>query len=491
MTPAWKSAVRAAATVLAGGGLVVAAGSVPGTVSLRGPLTTVADNAPRLVPVQSAALSCPGPETEGLQGVAAIAGTSTVVAATAPAEALNDVAVSSGPGALQVRAMPAATMLGQSQQRTRGVAAAVQGPTVAEVTASGSLAPGLAAMQTWLQSEGDDRALVTAPCSPAKAELWLVAGGGESTRREHITLVNPGANSVSADVAVLGAGGSIASANGRDVAVPPRGRVTLLLDALVGPEQFPVVHVTATGGVLTAVLEDSWVEGAVGRGADDATPSADPSTEQVIPAAYVSGPARLRVAVPGSDEAVVQARVLTADGPQPLPGEGVLRIPGGSVRDIDLGSLSAGAYAVQVRADRPVVAGAMLERRGDGSGQSDLAWTTSTAPIPVLAGTPLPDGFSASLMLVGTGEPAGATVVTVSGTGAEAVKDVAVQADSVSVVDVSGAAQVWVRQTSGVLRAGVALSLADIPGATPLFSVLPLRPIAVNVTQVPVREVQR
>lgn len=491
MTFPWKGAVRAVATVLAGGGLVVAAGQVPGTLSLGRAAPPASDAAPQLVPVQSAMLSCPGPETEGLQGIAAIAGTSTVAAAVAPMEALKAVTLGTGPGALRIRAMPAGTVLGQADQRTAGVTAGVQGPTVADVTATGSLAPGLAALQSWLQTEGDDRALVTAPCTAAKADLWLVGGGGETTRREHITLANPGANPVSADVSVLGAGGPIASANGNEVAVPPRGRVTLLLDALVGPEKTPVVHVEATGGILTAVLEDSWIEGAVGRGADDAVPTADPSKEQVLPAVVVGGPARLRVAVPGTDEAVVQARLLTAGGPQPLPGAGVVRVPGGAVRDIDLSTLPPGAYAVQVRADHPVVAGAMLERRGDGKGQSDFAWTTSTAPIPFVAGTPLPDGFRASLMLVGTGDAAGATVVTLSRAGGVASKDVALGADSVAVVDLADAGQVWVRQTSGVLRAGVSIAPDDKAPGTPLFSVIPLGPSVVSATKLPVREVQR
>ncbi len=491
MSLPWRGALRAVVTVLAGGGLVVAAAQVPGTVSLGGAVAPVVDVGPQLVPVPFATLSCPGPETEGLQGVPPTPGTLSVAAALAPVEALKDVRLGTGPGALQVVVRPAATVLGRSEQRTRGVVAGVQGPTVAEVTATGALAPGLTALQTWLQKEGDDRALVAAPCTPAKPDLWLVGGGGESTRREHITVVNPGANPVSADVTVLGTGGPIASANGKNVAVPPHGRVTLLLDALVGPEKTPVVHVAATGGVLTAVLEDSWVEGAVGRGADDAVPALDPSTEQVLPAVFVAGPARLRVAVPGPDETVVRARLLTATGPQPLPGEGVVRVSGGAVRDIDLSSLPAGAYAVQVQADHPVVAGAMLERRGDGKGQSDFGWTTSTAPVPVVTGTPLPEGFVGSLMLVGTGDPAGAAVVTVSPAGVVVAKNVAVAADSVAVVDLAGAGQVWVRQTSGTLRAGVSLSLADPAAGTPLFSILPLGPLAVSVMQQPVREVQR
>ena len=77
-------------------------------------------------------------------------------------------------------------------------------------------------------------------------------------------------------------------ANGRNVAVPPRGRTSLLVDALVGPESTPVVHVVASGGVLTGVLEDSWIDGAVGRGADDASPAARPGLDRPAAAAFVA-----------------------------------------------------------------------------------------------------------------------------------------------------------------------------------------------------------
>jgi len=491
MSRPWQGAVRAVAVLAVGGALVAASSQVPGTLSLGTPLSAVAEAAPRLVAVQSASLSCPGPETEGLANVPPVAGVTTVLAAAAPAPALAGVDLSAGPGRLGVQSTPSGTALGQADQRAVVVSGTLQGASVGQVTATGSLAPGTGALQTWLQTQGDDRALVTTPCTVARADQWLVAGGGESTRRERLVVTNPGANSVSADVTVLGAGGPIASANGKNVAVPPHGRVTLLLDALVGPETTPVVHVAATGGVVTAVLQDSWIDGAVGRGADDATPTDDPATEQVIPAAFVGGPSRVRIGVPGSDESVVQVRVLTAAGPQALPGEGVVRVPAGAVRDVDLSALPAGAYAVQVRSDHPVVAGAMLERRGDGKGQSDFAWTASTAPIPVMTGTPLPAAATGTLMLVGTGAPAGATVVTVSAAGAVASRDVPVSADGVAVVDVSGLSQVWVLRTAGTLRAGVALTLADQAGAPPLFSIVPLGPLPVSVLQVPAREVRR
>ncbi len=489
MTWSWKGATRAGLTVGAGLALVVAAAQVPGTVALGGSTASVTPPPPQLVPVQSATLSCPGPETEGLVGIPAVSGVTTVSAASAPIEALKGLTLNPGPGTLVLQGMPGGAQLARTEKRGAVVTAPVQGATVGEVSGSGALAPGLAAVQTWLQSEGDERGFIATPCTAARADMWILGGGGESARRERIVLTNPGANTASADVAVLGGGGPVPSANGRNIAVPPRGRVTLLLDAVVGPEKTPAVHITATGGVLTAVLQDSWIDGALGRGADDAVPAADPATEQVIPAVFLDGPARLRIAVPGAEEAVVQARLLTANGPQPLPGDGVLRVPGGAVRDVDLSSVPPGAYAVQVRSDRPVVAGAMMERRSDAKSRSDFGWTTSTPPLSVVTGTPLPERTKGTLMLVAAGGPAAATVVTVTASGVTA-KDVAVGADSVVILDLPEARQVWVRPSSGSLRAGLSLSLTDKHQNEPLFSVVPLSSLAVSATQMPVREIR-
>lgn len=487
MRPSGWGLTRAGIAVLSAGGIVYAAVQVPGTVSLTPAVDRPSSTVATLAPVVSSALSCPGPETEGLAGVPAIKATTTVYAASPPPQVLEGLRLAAGTGSVTVTGKPADTQLGATDRAGTLVEAAVTGAVVAEVTGSAVLAPGLTAVQASISTDGDDRSASTAPCTTPRADLWLVGGGGGSTRRERVVLTNPGANAVSADVTVLGAGGLLPSANGHNVTVPPRGRASLLVGALVGPEAAPVVHVVATGGVLTAVLSDSWIDGAIGRGADDAVPAADPSQEQVIPAVFVAGPTRLRIAVPGADETVVQARALTVNGPIALPADGVVRVPGSSVREIDLGSLPAGAYAVQLRADHPVVAGVMTERRPSATKQSDLGWTTSTAPIPVVAGTPLPADSRAALMLVGTGDTWSAAVYTVSAAGAVEMHSYSLGADSVATLDVSGARQVWVRQTSGTVRAGLSLDLAPAD-AEPLFSLVPLGPAVVSATQVPVRQ---
>lgn len=488
MTRAWVGPVRAVATVVVGAGLVVAATQLPGTAALVPPAPAVTAAVPTLLPVTSALLTCPGPETQGLPSVPAVAGTTVVEAVTAPLAALGGLRPVTTAGTLTVTAQPSATPLGTTAARGGVLTTRLTGSTDAEISATGSLAPGLAAVQTFLRTDGDDRALVATPCLAPRADIWLVGGGGQSTRRERIVLANPGAGPVTASLAVLGTAGLVTLAGSRDVVVPPHGRTTLLLDALAGPESAPVVHVSASGGTIEAVLEDSWIDAAVGRGADDAAPSAPPSPEQVVPAALIDGPARLRVAVPGDVEAVVQTRVLTAKGPQPLPAGGVVRIKGGAVRDIDLGKLPPGAYAVQVRSDQPVVAGAMVERRSPGAGQSDFAWIASSEPVSVVAGTPVPPGGVATVTLAATGTAASATLTTIDAAGKAATTTVTVPADSV-VSKVVPPGQVWVTRRSGTLRAGLTVAVAAGPEPGPLFTAYALGSLTVSALQVPVRQV--
>lgn len=488
MSPAIWGLVRAGAALVAGVGLTYAAVQVPWTANLGGDAAATNAATATVAPVSSSVLSCPGPETEGLAGVPAVPGTTTVIAASPPAQVMQGVDVAGTAGSLAVTATPGGTSVGTTDARGRLVQGPLTGASTGQVVATGALAGGLAALQTTVTTDGDDRSAVATACQAPRAELWLVAGGGGSGRRERVVLTNPGANTVNADVTVLGSGGTLPSANGQNVAVPPRGRTSLLVDALVGPEATPVVHVVATGGVLSGVVEDSWVDAAVGRGADDAAPAADPSEEQVVPAAYLDGPARLRVAVPGAEETVVQARALTKDGPVALPDDGVVRVPGGTVREIDLGTVAPGAYAIQVRADHPVVAGVMAERRPKATGQSDFGWTTSASPVDVVAGAPLPAGATASAMLVATGGPATATIYVVAESGSIDVRPFSLAADSVATLDVSNARQVWVRTTEGTVRAGLSLSLAATD-ADPLFALVPLSPAAVAATQVPVRQI--
>jgi len=500
-----RGVLRSLAVAVAGSGLVLGAAYLPAPLSLargtsHGPAMT-----PRVEPVTQAQAICPGPEALGIAGLRdSLAQVVSVTAAAAPESALpTGLAVGQNPGTLTMSGLPTGgrwadpvTVRGQTTSATISTAQS------ALVAGDGAMAPGTVATQrSWVKS-GDNRGLVTAACMPAAASSWLIAGGGDPGRRERLVLTNPGPNPVTVDLTVLGVNGPIQSPNGHGLVVGPHARTVILLDAIAGSEPSPVVHVVVQGGEVAAVLSDTWLDGVIPRGGDDTAPVAAPALEQVMAGVAIDGRAILRIAVPGDGEAVVEARVLTASGPKPLDANGVTRLAAHSTTDIDLSALPPGAYAVQVRADVPVVAAAMVDRRPAPGAPSDLAWSGASAPITTLAGMALDGkalggkalggpggtGLMGRLDLAATYDPASVLVTTVGASGQASTKEVAIGADSVSSLALDGATSVWVTPLTGVVRAAVLTWVTDAGGT--LLSVTPLSDLTLTTTSVRLRELR-
>ncbi|PID96714.1 MAG: hypothetical protein CSA84_02735 [Actinomycetales bacterium] len=489
----WTALARPLVAVLAAGMLVVGASCTSDELYV-GPLAPAADApAATLAPIRENLLVCPGFEPLGLGEVPENDGVQTKVWAGAAPEAALGPSPGDTPddsGSVRLTQRPDGAELATTSDRGSIGSSEVGGTSFVEVTGSGSLAPGLASVQTSRVTDGDDRGLAATACLAPRPEVWLLAGGGDSTRRERLVIANPGANTVTVDVAVHGAEGLLETSGSGRVTVPPHDRVSLLLDGLVAAEATPAVHLTATGGSITAVLEDSWIEGATGRGRDEASPSVAPALEQIIPAPSLTGPARLRLVVPGPAEAVVQVQLLTSAGPQSLAGGGVSRVRGGSVLDLPLEAVAPGDYAVHVRSDQPVTAAVLIERRGvDSAGQSDLGWMPAVPAVTTLAGSPLPGDTSARLVLAGVGEPWSGIVHRVAVDGSSSAETVSGSVDSVVAVDVSGSAAVWVQAGEHPVYAGLAVAVDDPDG--PLFALIGVEPTAVARTVLPAIEVLR
>jgi hypothetical protein len=444
--------------------------------------------------VRSASLVCPGPELKGVQGVDDADVGVRVAAASSPLRALTGLTPAPAPGRLALSRMPTGALAAPVTARPTIVSADQDAAAGVLVTATESMAAGVAAAQGWLVPSGDLRSMGSAACGQPGAEFWIAAGGGDAGRQERLVLTNPGGNPVTVDATLHGPQGAVASPNGKGILVPAHGRTSFLLVSISGDLASPVVHLVAEGGVVGAVVNDSWLDGTRPGGSDDAVPAASPSRDQVIPAVSVNGQSVLRVAVPGSSEAVVQARVLTADGPRALPGGGVIRIDGGAVRDIDLSKLGVANVGIQVRADVPVVAAALVTRAQPGK-PGDLAWASSTPAITGVAGMPLttPDEgdipIKRYLSLTSSGDTSGVEVVTVDAQGVETSRRPALGVDASAFLDITGASSVWVHRVSGAgqVRAGVVALRPDTDGW--LISVTPLRDAVLRTTAVGLREV--
>lgn len=465
----------------AAGGAIQAAHATTWTADLStGPARAGAASAPSAL--TSSTVVCPGAELSGLNGVKDVAVPARVAAASAPAASVQALlGRPPGRGSLGIAGLtPGAKERARVTSHTVAVADASSTGAVS-VTGSGGLASGVVATQEWRVDRPGLRGLVSVPCGAAVQDAWLVAGGGDPGRQERLVLVNPGANVVTADIAMYGAAGPISSPNGQDVVVPAHGRATVLLDAISSAEKTPVVHVSTAGGLVYAVVNDTWTDGSVAAGSDDASPVAAPARTVIIPAVAVGGPTTVRVAVPGTHDAVVQLRTLTGAGGSPLPKGGVATIKAHCVGEFDLGALPAGTYAVQLTSDEPVVAGALAVRRSKGA-PGDFAWSGASAPVTGLAGAAFVPSSAAgpvtrALTLVSSSDQATAEVTLVDAAGAPTVRRIEVPADSTSALALpAGTAQVWVRRSSGAGALRGAVVSTSGAGAAQLLATTTLAP---------------
>ena len=365
---------------------------------------------------------------------------------------------------------------GTGKVTTGDVQRTLREPAAVAVRGVGSRARALTAEQTTVVTTGDLRGLSSVTCTPPAADTWLVGGGGEQGRRGRLVLANSAANPVQVRVDVLSATGRVAATPGSTVAVPARSRVVLLLDALAPGVASPVVHVRATGGAVTATLHDARLAGTTARGTDDVAPAAAPARRVLVPGLTISGRALLRLAVPGSTDAVGEVRLFGPTGPVDPPGGPAVRVPAGGTRDIDLSALPAGTYGVQVSADVPLVAGAMVERGG--AGTADHAWLAGALPLRAITGLAVVSSeppWSTTLELTATGKVAAVvdlTTVTIGGNraGEHETQTLRVPAGTSTITVLAPAQSAWLQVVRGSGEVIAARTTTYLDGAGRLIT---------------------
>ena len=314
-----------------------------------------------------------------------------------------------------------------------GVDAAVvrdaPGPVVVEAEPT-DVPAAVGAASSALVTAGDLRGLAAASCRAPTTDAWLVGGSTELGATALLVLQNAGSTPAVVHLDVYGATGEVDLPTEQYLVAPGAERV-VVLGGLAPQERRIAVHVAATGGRVTAFVQDSTLEGFTPTGTDLVVPGAEPARRQVVPAVMllatdVDDPdaGLLRLLVPGDEPATARVRLLGPDGVEPLPGAEALVLEPGVVTDVPLGGLPQGAYTIVVDADHAVVASAMLARPGEPTPADpqvptrERAWVASLAPTPqdrsqdsVLA---LPDRSRGTLVLgavTRTGELDGAAPV--------------------------------------------------------------------------------
>lgn len=470
------------------------------------------------VPAAPTDLACPGPARLPTEPDAGADGT-TYDPQFAPAPqgsaatltALTLPRASDGPAPASVRSLADGTVQGDVLTGAAGAGvrrlAQPGDPQVLHADAVDGGPARLAGSVVVRTDAGDLRGLVAAACRPAGNDAWLVGGATATGSSARLVLQNPGSTAASVGLEVWGASGPVELVGSAGLLVPPRGERAVMLEGLAALEPRLVVHVTSTGGAITATLQDSALAGLTPVGVDDVVPGSAPAPRLLLAGVSIADgaagadPGAVRLLAPSAD-GTVDVRAVGPSGAMTLA-EG-LELPAGQVVDVPLTGVPAGTWAVEVEATTPVVAGATIARTGtagDLGSPVDRAWVPAQAlpaagdaagaqdpADPVEGAVALPAGVTWRLSAAAPGGAGAAAVratVQVIGVDGDVVGErrltvepggaVAVDAASMG-LDVDAAGLV-VRSEAGTLVWGVVLTasapdgelvawLGPVPGAS-------------------------
>ena len=461
------------------------------------------------VPVSTVLRACPAPGLAGapathlalIAGPAASGAGKAVVAysGTSPGAPLLSV---TQPGVLSltaVRSVPAPAPAKTAHSKTAHASASpspsaasgqavttvpVQGGVV--IQASGSMARGLEAEQV----ASDDK--VVARCDEPGTDFWFAGPGVYTAPKIYLYLMNPGSQFADVNVQAFTDAGPLVGGTDSGVAVAPHTMVVQSLGKMLHGARAMALHVRTSVGQVVAALEE--VTGSARSGAW-LPPSATPATHVVLPGMpLTAGTRQLFVTVPGGQDAHVTLHAVTTKGSYEPTGGGGLDIPGGSVAQVSLTSLSAIAGALQVSANVPVTATMMVPGGPAGTPGAFTAASAAVQEQAVTAANVSGGGLASSLVLSAPGRAATVRVTQiVAGSSAQAATSAVVQIPAKrSVVEKLGresashgtafAVIVTLQKGSGPVYAGRVISASGKGGA--LQSILPM-PSALTTVPLP------
>ena len=305
--------------------------------------------------------------------------------------------------------------------------AGVSGPTIVTVDPVGTVPPRAAAASASLITAGDLRGLAAASCQAPAADQWLVGGSTVLGNSAQLVVANPGATAAQVSVQAFGPSGPVELAGAGQFLVAPGAERALLLEGVAAEQRNIVVNVSAAGGLITAHVQDSRLNGFTPAGVDLVSAGTPPATRQVVgglvvPSSAIGDPntAALRLLAP---KAGTTARIslLGAQGVVTLPGADRVKLERGAVTDLPLGGLPAGAYTAVIDSGQPVVAAAMITRTGQPGALDPIptlerAWSAASVP-GVDGAVAIPARVDGTVLLAGIGpEPDGSGGPAATGT---------------------------------------------------------------------------
>lgn len=344
---------------------------------------------------------------------------------------------------------------------------------------------------------GDLRGLAAAPCQGPQSTTWLVGGGTDLGQSAQLVLTNTGDTPATVTATMWTTLGLADAARLAEIVVAPHSETTVLLEGVATGDPALALRVDATGGQVAARVQDHQLDGLVGAGVDVVTPAAPPALTVTVPGVVLTesgtddpAASAVRLVNPGEETATASVTLLGPDGEVEVPGAEDVVLDPGAVLDLTLAGVDAGAYAVEITADRPVTGAVVLARVGK-AGELD-----PDVPPVERAWTPAADPAATGVLLTpGLGEVVDAATLTLTNPGADDVETElvpvgdggtlgdpvgvtvpgrsTVTADAAKLAEGTVAVQVRTEGGTGVLAASVLTAEA---GDGELVSVLPLSP---------------
>jgi len=358
--------------------LVVAVAAAAGLAVWKHTVTLAASApqlTPRAEPVNTVLRACPAPGLTGAPAaqVALITGPASTGSGRALVTRLGTAADGTPlasltrPGALSVTgvrpapapangkkpapahsATPSAT---PSPATTSPPVATVPAPGGTVIQATGAMARGLEAEQV------SDSGRAAVRCAGPGTDFWFAGPGVVTAPHIQVFLMNVSAQPADVTVQAFTEIGPLQGSADTGVAVAPHSMVTQSLDKMLHGARLVALQVrTSVGQVVAAVRETHS-----GHAGAWLPVSAAPSTRIVIPGMpAASGTRQLFLAVPGTSDAHITLNAITAKGSYRPTGGAGLDIPGGSVAQVSLASLSGIYGALVVSSTVPVTASLMV-----------------------------------------------------------------------------------------------------------------------------------
>lgn len=271
------------------------------------------------------------------------------------------------------------------------------------------------AARFYTAKDGDLAGLAAAGCSVPAAESWItgVTTTGGTTSVLH--LVNPSASVAQVHIDLRGSEGLIEAASLKEIALAPGEHRSFVLAAYAPNEKSAALKIVASGGKVSATVQQSSLHGLIPGGIDYIVGGSAAASQQVIPGVLLQDPQlaselgkadssvdsvpELHVSATSTEGATIKVRALGANGEVAIPGGGELIVASNATARLPLTGLPAGVYTFDLEADSAVTASVKMVRGTKAKEPIDQAWAVGASRIGSEHLLPVPEFGNSRLVI--------------------------------------------------------------------------------------------